>query len=59
MIYSIAQQTGWTKEYIMTRISYVNLQMMLADAPRLVKHKENTTESRGDMASLIRQMPKE
>lgn len=36
MIWQVATQTGWTFKYILWKISYPNLIMMAADAPRYV-----------------------
>jgi len=32
-VWSIANATGWTLEYLMWSVSWINLQMMIADAP--------------------------
>lgn len=44
-IWSIAEKTGWTVDYILWRVSWVNLRLMLADAPRIdySKTKEKRT----------------
>lgn len=45
-IWSIASATGWTVDYILWGISWPNVQMMIADAPRYTtepKKKEITT----------------
>lgn len=34
MIWSIAEATGWKWQYILWGITWLNIRMMLADAPR-------------------------
>ena len=34
MIWQVAEATGWTVDYILRRVSYPALVMMMADAPR-------------------------
>jgi hypothetical protein len=36
MIWSICEATGWTYQYVMDGVSWINIKMMLADAPRYV-----------------------
>lgn len=33
LVWHIATQTGWTADYIMHGIAWINLRMMMADAP--------------------------
>jgi hypothetical protein len=40
VIWSIATATGWTVDYILWKISWVNIQMMIADAPRYISGDE-------------------
>lgn len=56
MIWSIATATGWKFEYIVWGISWVNLQMMLADAPRYIyddKEKSKRLESEGEIKEFL------
>lgn len=39
-IWSIAQATGWSVNYILWGLSWANIQMMLADAPRYTTDSE-------------------
>jgi hypothetical protein len=32
-IYPIMKETGWSKHYILWRISWINVQLIMADAP--------------------------
>ncbi|WP_186462322.1 hypothetical protein [Pedobacter suwonensis] len=48
----IAEKTSWSDDYIMWGISWVNLRMMLADAPGMSK-KKKTTEVTGDELAKI------
>src|SRR3546814_7744873 len=34
MIYTIVKDPGWTWHYVLWRVAWINVQMMLADAPR-------------------------
>ncbi|MEZ2337692.1 hypothetical protein AB6735_18745 [Mucilaginibacter sp. RCC_168] len=34
LYYSIIEKTGWTWHYMLWKVSWINIQMMLADAPR-------------------------
>jgi hypothetical protein len=40
-IWSIAETTGWTVNYILWGIAWINIRMMLADAPRYISVKTN------------------
>jgi len=54
MIWSICEATGWTYQYVMDGVAWINIKMMLADAPRYqskpikVKPKEITTSEELD-----------
>lgn len=43
-IWQIAGATGWSVGYILNRVNYQTLIMMLSDAPRYIKVKENESE---------------
>lgn len=44
-IWSIATATGWTVDYIMWSVAWINIRMMLTDAPRMVYQKSGDTSS--------------
>lgn len=48
LIWQIAAETGWSKDYIMWKIPYPVLLLMMQDAPRWVegKKKKNATPGR-------------
>jgi hypothetical protein len=56
-IWSIAAATGWTLDYILWGISWMNLEMMIADAPRYVTGEEvkrgKPIESETDLATFL------
>lgn len=39
-MWQIADATGWSVDYILNRVNYQTLIMMLSDAPRYVRDKE-------------------
>lgn len=39
----VAEKTGWSKEQILNDHSFAELNLMLSDAPRLVKKKKTLT----------------
>lgn len=41
-LWSVCTSTGWTLEQILWKISWVNLQMMIVDAPRYSSDEEET-----------------
>lgn len=48
----LAEKTGWTKEQILNDYSFAELNMMLADMPRLNSKKKTTTfDSDDDLAA--------
>lgn len=51
-IWQVADATGWSVDYILNKVNYQTLIMMLSDAPRYVKKKTknrtNTAEEEGD-----------
>lgn len=51
----IAEKTGWTKQQILNDYSFAELNMMLADAPRLAKKKKEvkTLESDEELATWL------
>jgi hypothetical protein len=51
----VAEKTGWSKEEILNDFSFAELNFMMADAPRLIKKKNNnklTTDE--DFASFFK-----
>lgn len=32
----VAEKTGWTYHYVTTGVSWINIRMMLADAPKFI-----------------------
>jgi hypothetical protein len=41
---SIIKETGWTRDYLLWGISWQNVRMMLADAPRYKSVKKGSEE---------------
>ncbi|WP_017258396.1 hypothetical protein [Pedobacter arcticus] len=48
LIYKIAQDTGWTVHYILWKVSWAQIQMMLADAPGLRKKPKQVKKGTKD-----------
>ena len=50
-IWQIADATGWSVDYILNKVNYQTLIMMLSDAPRYVgeKARSSTKKGRGDL----------
>ncbi len=45
-VWQVASATGWSVEYILRKVNYQTLIMMLSDAPRYVRKKrEDTSET--------------
>lgn len=44
----IAEKTGWTYDYILHGISWINLQLMLADSPKSVKESQSSFDYQFD-----------
>ncbi|MDY6075535.1 MAG: hypothetical protein SPI24_07405 [Bacteroidales bacterium] len=42
-MWQIASATGWTVNYILNKVNYQTLIMMLADAPRYIKVRDEQT----------------
>ena len=53
--FSIVKETGYTLHYLMWGISWVNLQLMLADAPsyKINGKKEPTAETEADFNKFL------
>nr|WP_157535909.1 hypothetical protein [Mucilaginibacter sp. L294] len=47
MIFSIAERTGWTYHYILWGTSWVNIRLMLADAPAMKRVKKQPKKVSG------------
>ena len=45
-VWQIADATGWSVDYILNRVNYQTLIMMLSDAPRYVRDKSSGTDRR-------------
>lgn len=43
-IWNIASETGWNYHYILWGVSWINIQMMLADAPRYIRKSKDKDE---------------
>ena len=43
-LWQIATATGWHLDYILNKVNYQTLIMMLSDAPRYVRTKDNSNE---------------
>ncbi len=44
----LAEKFGWTYRYILHEVAWVNIRMMLADAPRYVSDREAIPEATDD-----------
>jgi len=53
MIYMIAEKTGWSYRFIMWGITWINLKMMLADAPAMKRVKNKVKTIEGDELAKI------
>lgn len=51
-MWQIASVTGWTDDYIMNKVNYQTLIMMLADAPRYVKKAYNPPSDEEEEAMM-------
>lgn len=47
MIYMVAEKTGWSWDEILYKRSWINVRMMLADAPRLGKASKKRRKLKG------------
>jgi len=56
----VASATGWSVEYILKRVNYQTLIMMLSDAPRYVRRRgEETPKKSGNTAVSPKTVNKE
>lgn len=54
IIWSIQKETGWTHEYILWGESWFNIQMKLADAPRMITgSRKKTIESEDELEEFL------
>ena len=53
IIWSIQKETGWSHDYVMWGESWFNIQMKLADAPRLEKEKKKIIEDSEELEDLL------
>ena len=54
IIWSIQKETGWTHEYILWGESWFNIQMKLADAPRMINgNRKKTIESEDELEEFL------
>jgi hypothetical protein len=44
MIWNICETTGWTWNYVMDGVSWINIRMMIADSRRYVSGMKKMTE---------------
>jgi hypothetical protein len=47
MIWQISCATGWSVNYVLWRVNYPTLLMMMADAPRYIKVKDDVQKPNG------------
>lgn len=52
-IWQVASATGWSVEYILNKVNWQTLIMMLSDAPRYVSSKKKGNQSAEEEASDI------
>lgn len=45
-VWQIASATGWSVDYILNKVNYQTLIMMLSDAPRYIREKSGTPENK-------------
>ncbi|WP_185955174.1 hypothetical protein [Solitalea koreensis] len=51
---AVTEKTGWTYHYIMWGISWINIRMMLADAPGFKRQKKQPKKVSGsELAKLL------
>lgn len=54
IIWSIQKETGWTHDYILWGESWFNIQMKLADAPRMINgNRKKTIESEDELEEFL------
>jgi hypothetical protein len=54
VIWSIQKETGWTHDYILWGESWFNIQMKLADAPRMINgNRKKTIESEDELEEFL------
>lgn len=59
-IWQVASATGWSVEYILKRVNYQTLIMMLSDAPRYVRRRgEETPDKSGSTIDRLKTVNKE
>lgn len=44
----VAEKTGWTKHEILHNLSFAEINLMLADTPRMIKKENTKTEFKSD-----------
>lgn len=47
MLWQVSQATGWSVDYLLWKVNWETLVLMLADAPRYVKAKQGTKDGGG------------
>ena len=52
-MWQVASATGWSVDYILNKVNYQTLIMMLSDAPRYVRKKKGGGGSAEDEAAGI------
>ena len=54
VIWSIQKETGWTHDYILWGESWFNIQMKLADAPRMINgNRKKTIKSEDELEEFL------
>jgi len=56
LIFSIARETGWTSNYILWHVTWANLQLMIADAPRLKKKTNKKMVEDDELFQILNQL---
>lgn len=54
IIAMLAEKTGWTYHYILHRVAWVNIRMMLADAPRYSTDEKMQQATDDDLRKLAK-----
>jgi hypothetical protein len=56
MLYQVVKETGWTMHYILWKVSWNTIMLMLADRPSFSKAKEEVKKGNvSDLKNLIKQ----
>ena len=52
-MWQIASATGWSVDYILNKVNYQTLIMMLADAPRYVRRKKEEKSAEEEANDIV------